>query len=152
VWEFGKLKYPIEPLDLIYPPDDIEFDEMTSEEVVQTEYEIMGLSLQKPPLSFYRSKLNKLGILDSQNLASYPDGIRVKVAGLQVVRQSPPTAKGVVFLTLEDEFGFINIVLYPHIYTEYVNLIRQRGMLVIEGEIQHQDEVVNVVGYRMRPL
>ena len=69
----------------------------------------------------------------------------VKVAGLLVIHQSPPTAKGVHFLTLEDEFAFINIVVRPQIYVRYRQILREYPLLVVQGEIQRQGQVINIV-------
>lgn len=85
------------------------------------------------------------------DLAAYPNGSRVTVAGLLVVRQAPHTAKGVVFLTLEDEAGFINVVLYPAVYEAHRSLLQRQVLLLVRGHVQRQDSVINIVAETLAP-
>lgn len=150
LWEFGKIRYF--PMDLRDAPDDIQFPTLTPLEQLQVEYELLGLSITQHPMELYRRQLQAHRIPSSAELQEYADGSTVIVAGLLVVKQAPYTAKGVVFLTLEDEFAFINIVLYPAIYETHRELIRTHPVLIVKGKIQRQDKVVNVVGEKMMAL
>ena len=85
-------------------------------------------------------------------LQKVDDGQSVRVAGLLVVRQAPRTAKGVVFLTLEDETGFINVILYPQVYEQYRVVVRKHVFLLVKGTVQHQHSVVNVIADTIHPL
>lgn len=78
-----------------------------------------ALSLKAHPLSFIREKLRMLHILSSKELADAKDGSPVKVAGLVLVRQRPGTAGGVCFITVEDETGFSNLVVFQHLFDKY---------------------------------
>jgi DNA polymerase III alpha subunit len=69
----------------------------------------------------------------------------VRVAGLAVVHQAPPTAKGHHFITLEDEDGFVNIVVRPNVYPKFRTTLRTQPLLIVDGEIQRQGTVINVV-------
>ena len=76
----------------------------------------------------------------------------MKVVGLTVVHQSPPTAKGFHFITLEDEHGLMNIVVRPFIYKRFRRIIREQPLLIVEGCIERRDGVVNVVAETVRTL
>jgi DNA polymerase III alpha subunit len=73
-------------------------------------------------------------------------------AGLKIVIQAPPTAKGFRFVTLEDEFGFINVIIRPQIYEPYRRLIRQADLLMVKGTIQRERGVVNVMAEQIRSM
>ena len=79
-------------------------------------------------------------------------GTRIRTAGYVVCRQAPMTAKGHVFLTLEDEEGLTNIVLKPHIYQKYRYLVRTEPLMVVEGVLQKRDGIVNIVAERLATL
>jgi error-prone DNA polymerase len=106
-----------------------------SEEVVH-DYETIRLSLKAHPLSFLRERLAGAGAVPAIRVDQIPDGRRVAVAGVVLVRQRPGSAKGVVFLTLEDETGVANIVVWPKIFAQYRPLIMGARMLLIRGRVQ----------------
>jgi len=85
-------------------------------------------------------------------LDSLPDGTSVEVAGLVVCRQRPGTAKGFVFLVLEDEFGLVNVVVKPHLYERQRALVRAEAFLIVRGELQRREGTINVAAERFRPL
>lgn len=116
------------------------------------EYAILGLSPRMHPVESYRDWLQHNGIFNSQTVGTYADGHRIQVAGLMVVQQSPHTAKGFVFLTLEDEFGFINVVVRPRIFEDYHQIIRNSPLLLVMGTLQKQGAVINVVAEVIQPL
>jgi DNA polymerase III alpha subunit len=76
----------------------------------------------------------------------------VQVAGLVVVHQSPPTAKGFPFITLEDEFGLMNIVVRPGVYKRFRRLICEQPLFIVDGQIERVEGIINVVAARFRPL
>ena len=92
------------------------------------------------------------GILGSAALAGVRAGRVVRVAGVRVMHQAPPTARGVHFLTLEDEDGMLNIVVRPEIYKAWRSTTRQASLLVVEGTVQRRDGVTNVVAREVRRL
>ncbi len=89
---------------------------MTLSEHVVRDYEALSLSLKAHPVSFVREKLQKLNILATKELNDVPDGKIVRVGGLVLVRQRPGTAKGVCFMTIEDETGFANLVIFQNLF------------------------------------
>src|SRR5688572_17958856 len=89
------------------------------------EHEMLGLSLYDHPLVLYRAWLTERRILGSADLEQQSSGQQVKAAGLVIVHQAPPTAKGFHFVTLEDEDGFINVIVRPQIYAKYRMILRE---------------------------
>src|SRR5690606_18926406 len=96
-------------------------------------------------LTFYRQWLAEQGMVDSRELLTCTNGQRVRVAGLLVVHQAPPTAKGFHFLTLEDEWGLVNVVVRPDVYRRFRPVLRTAGLLVVTGTVQQEVGVTNVL-------
>jgi len=118
-----------------------------SEHVVQ-DYAATSLSLKAHPVSFVREKLQQLHIITTQALTSGKNGDFVKVAGLVLVRQRPGTAKGVCFITIEDETSVANLVVFPNLFEEYRKPILQSRLLMVEGQLQREGEVIHVIVQR----
>ncbi len=122
---------------------------------VVEDYATTGLSLKAHPVSFVRPQLNSLGVTPSGNLAGMRNGDKVKVAGLITVRQRPGTAKGVLFVTIEDESGFANLVVWEKVFQAHRRDIVQARLLMAEGKLQIEGEVIHVVAnacYNLSPL
>ena len=100
----------------------------------------------------YREGLARIGALVSSRLEDCASGARVRIGGLSVCLQVPPTAKGFAFLTLEDEEGLMNIVLRPDIYTAFRQVVRLEPLLFVEGILEKKDGVINVMAQRVVPL
>jgi len=132
--------------------ENVAFPALAPPETAAADYWHAGLSTNYQPISFFRRELNRLGTVAASKLAKQPQGRSVKVAGLVVIRQRPQTAKGFVFCTLEDETGLINVVIAPWVYERYRAIIRTSPMLVVEGIIEREHEVVNVWTRRAWPL
>jgi len=115
-----------------------------SEHVVQ-DYAAVSLSLKAHPVSFVREKLDQLHILSTAALATAHNGDAVKVAGLVLVRQRPGTAKGVCFMTIEDETGCANLVIFQNLFDEYRKPILQSRLIMVEGVLQVEGEVIHVI-------
>ncbi len=115
-----------------------------SEHVVQ-DYSATSLSLKAHPVSFVREKLFMLQVTPCGNLNQLANGAMVKVAGLILVRQRPGTASGVVFITLEDETGIANLVVFSKIFDSYRKEILQAKLLMVEGQVQIEGEVIHVI-------
>jgi error-prone DNA polymerase len=115
-----------------------------SEHVIQ-DYASTSLSLKAHPLSFVREKLSLLHVRSSQDLAQAKDGDLVKVAGLVLVRQRPGTAKGICFITIEDETGTSNLVVFQKLFDQYRKEIIGAKLLMVEGRLQIEGEVVHVI-------
>lgn len=119
----------------------------TSEHVVH-DYATMGLSLKAHPVSFTREKLQLLRVLSTSETNKTRDGILVKVAGLVLVRQRPGTATGICFITIEDETGITNLVVFKKLFDKYRKEILSAKLLMVEGKLQREGEVVHVVVQR----
>jgi DNA polymerase III alpha subunit len=115
-----------------------------SEHVVQ-DYATTGLSLKKHPVALVREKLNLFNAVPMSRLKELKDGDSVKIAGLITVRQRPGTAKGVLFITLEDESGNANLVVWQKLFDTYRKEIIQSRLLMVEGKVQIEGEVIHVV-------
>jgi len=100
------------------------------------DYEHKGLSLGDHPLRYYRRRLRRLGARRAEDLLYLPRGTAVKLGGLVMARQRPGTASGVVFITLEDETGTANLIVYSSVFERYEHVARHAQLLLIEGEIE----------------
>lgn len=118
---------------------------MTQAEHVVQDYASTGLSLKAHPVSFVREKLNLLHITPTGQLPTHKDGDPIRVAGLVTVRQRPGTAKGIIFITIEDESGFANLVVFEKFFTKYRKEILQSKLLMVEGKLQIEGEVIHVI-------
>jgi error-prone DNA polymerase len=126
--------------------------ELEGEELVFLDYLATGISTQGHPMEFIRSRLDSAGVLASHDLEKVYDGERLVVAGLVVARQHPETAKGTVFVLLEDEWGFINVIVPRDTYVKYREIVKFSPFLVVEGRFEKEDRVMNVLGRRFREL
>jgi len=115
-----------------------------SEHVVQ-DYATTALSIKAHPVSFIREKLSLLRILSTKETSEAHDGRLVKVAGLVLVRQRPGTAGGVCFITIEDETGVANLVVFQQLFDKYRKEILGSRLLMVEGKLQREGEVVHVI-------
>jgi error-prone DNA polymerase len=118
---------------------------MTQAEHVVQDYAFLGLSLKAHPVSFVREKLNLLHVKTTNELSTLKDGDMVKVAGLVTVRQRPGTAKGILFITIEDETGFSNLVVWEKLFDKYRKEILQSRLLMVEGKLQIEGLVIHVI-------
>jgi error-prone DNA polymerase len=118
---------------------------MTTAEHVVQDYATTSLSIKAHPVSFVREKLQLLRILSSKELKDVKDGTLVKVAGLVLVRQRPGTAGGVCFITIEDETGFSNLVVFQKLFETYRKEILGAKLLMVEGKLQREGEVIHVI-------
>jgi len=109
------------------------------------DYASTALSLKAHPVSFVREKLRLLKVTPANSLASLKDGAQVKVAGLVLVRQRPGTAGGVCFITIEDETGFSNLVVFQNLFDKYRKEILGAKLLMAEGKLQREGDVIHVI-------
>jgi error-prone DNA polymerase len=125
---------------------------MTETERLVADYAGMGLSAGRHPMALKRDELAMRGILRACDLPAARQGRRVRVAGMVITRQRPGTAKGFVFLTLEDETGISNVIIRPDLFDrERMTVIRQ-PFLLVEGVLQHQDGVLSVKAERLQGI
>ncbi len=125
---------------------------MTAGHEVVEDYGHVGLSLRRHPLSFLRGDLDRRKILTCKAATARNDRAKVTVAGMVLVRQRPGTAKNVTFMTIEDETGIANIVVWPRIYEEQRRLLLTTRMVAVEGKVQRAGEVVHIVADRLIDL
>lgn len=123
----------------------VELPVMTPGEHVVQDYASTSLSLKAHPVSFLRRELDQLQVTPASGLNAMKNGMLVKVCGLITVRQRPGTAKGVLFITIEDETGFANLVVWAKTFEEYRKVILQSRLLMVAGRLQIEGEVIHVV-------
>ena len=126
--------------------------EMNISERLIADYTGTGLTVGPHPLTFRRKELAMRGVIPAINLPSQRAGRRVRTAGMVITRQRPGTAKGFVFLTLEDETGISNIIIRPDLYATDRLTVVESSFLVVEGILQNQDGVTSVKAERMSKL
>ncbi len=142
--------------DLAPAEDRVDLPEMPLAQHVVEDYQTLRLSLKRHPVAFLRDRLSKLGVVPCAGLAALRTGRRVFVAGLVLVRQRPGSASGVIFMTLEDEAGIANVVVWPQVFEANrrivmsASLIGCHGRLQVEGRPPHQ--VIHVVAERLIDL
>jgi error-prone DNA polymerase len=128
------------------PPDDdtCPLHPMTEAERIVADYAGMGLTLGRHPMALRRDELAMRGVVRASDLAGVRHGRRIRVAGMVITRQRPGTAKGFVFLTIEDETGVANIIVRPDLFERERLAIVEQPFLIVEGLLQRQDGVVAI--------
>ena len=126
--------------------------QMTSEERLVADFHGTGMTVGPHPMAYYRSVLNALGVLRAVDLANVPNGTYVRVAGGVIARQRPGTAKGFVFLSLEDETGISNAIITPDLFAQNRFTVVGGKFLLIEGRLQNIDNVISVKASRVEIL
>jgi error-prone DNA polymerase len=119
---------------------------------VVEDYRRLSLSLKAHPASFMRARLTARGILRSDELRSVKNGERVTVAGLVLVRQRPGTAAGVIFMTLEDETGVANVIVWPKVFERLRAIVLGARLVAVTGKLQSEQGVIHIVAERMNDL
>jgi error-prone DNA polymerase len=125
---------------------------MNPVELIAADYMTTGLCTHGHPMEYLRAALEARGVLSAEALRRARSGRRVGVAGVVICRQRPGTASGVCFITLEDETGFSNFVVYPDLFQRYRRTIVRSPVLLIEGIVQNEQDVVNVQARRIAAL
>ncbi|HEX7969833.1 MAG TPA: OB-fold nucleic acid binding domain-containing protein, partial [Stellaceae bacterium] len=121
-------------------------------EHVVEDYRALGLSLKRHPLALLRGELDQRRILPNAHLAATPASTRVRVAGLVLVRQQPGTASGVIFMTLEDETGIANLVVWRAVSERFRRIVMGARLVECLGRVQREGEVIHVVAERLIDL
>jgi error-prone DNA polymerase len=125
--------------------------DLSEVERLEDAYAVLGLDPRRQVLSLFRPALDRLGVVRTGDLNRHPAG-PIRVAGLVVTRQHPMTARGTVFLALEDETGMVNVTLWPAVWARDRRTVRRHPLLLVEGVLQRDGGVVNVVARRVRSL
>jgi error-prone DNA polymerase len=152
LWQLAALRYEAEEpeLSLATVEDEVSLPPLSETETLLMEQGVTGVSTGAHILTFYRAWLQARGVLDSEQIKGCPAGRRVRLAGLLVVHQSPPTAKGTHFVTLEDEKGLVDVVVRPRLYQQVRHVLRH-PLLLVEGTVQREG-AVSVLASSIRRL
>src|SRR5258705_1068546 len=125
---------------------------MTRPERMDADFRGTGLTIGRHPVAYHRAELDKLGACRAVDMQQLRDGSLISVAGWVIVRQRPGTAKGFVFLTLEDETGVANVIITPQLFDKYRLVLVDHPFLLITGKLQNQDKVFSVKAQSVRAL
>ena len=126
--------------------------QMNLEERLAADYQGTGMTVGRHPMAYRRAELDRMRVIPAAGLASIPNGRAVRVAGNIIVRQRPGTAKGIVFMSLEDETGISNVVLMPDLFERQRFDILSHAWVIVEGTIQNVDNVIHILAHRVAPL
>ncbi len=149
LWEVRKLaRCRDEPLELAETEPRPALPGLDATETLIWDYETTGLSPRSHPLAAIRDRLTAAGLPTADALATLPDGTTTSYAGAVICRQRPGNAHGVVFLTLEDETGFVNVVIWQQVWKDHAWTVRTAALLGVTGRIQSADGVVHLVADR----
>ena len=125
---------------------------MNDDERLQADYAGTGLTIGPHPMALRRGEMSLRGVLRASDLPHAKDGRRVRVAGMVITRQRPGTAKGFVFLTLEDETGIANVIVTPDLFAASRATVTGEAYLLVEGVLQIQEGVTAVKADRLLGL
>ncbi len=140
------------PMDLRLPATDAPaLPAITESERIGDAYAVLGVDARRQVVGLFRPALDRLGAVTNAALADRRPG-RVRVGGLVVTRQHPMTAKGTVFLALEDETGMVNVTLWPNVWERLRGVVRRHALLLVDGDLQREGAVVNLMAREIRPL
>jgi error-prone DNA polymerase len=126
--------------------------QMNAEERLVADFRGTGLTVGPHPMSYRRTEMTKLGVRTARELGTLRNGQRVRIAGCVIVRQRPGTAKGFVFLSMEDETGVANAIITPDMFQKNRLLLVSEKFVLIEGVLQNLDNVISVKADRILPL
>ncbi|GJD59283.1 error-prone DNA polymerase [Methylobacterium dankookense] len=130
----------------------VDLPAMPLPEAVAEDYTATGLSLQGHPVAFFRERLTRIGVIPARAHLDRDNGARASVAGLVLTRQRPGTAKGVVFLTLEDETGIANVIVWRKVFEANRRAAMTARFLAVQGRVQRAGAVVHLIAERFRDL
>jgi error-prone DNA polymerase len=148
----GKTPAAGRPMDLRLPATPApELPAITESERLGDAYAVVGLDAKRQVVALFRDALDRLGAVPNSALAERRPG-PVRLGGLVVTRQHPMTAKGTVFLALEDETGMVNVTLWPDTWARLRGVVRRHALLLVDGDLQRESSVVNVVAHEIVPL
>jgi error-prone DNA polymerase len=131
---------------------DVALPSMLPGEQVVEDYRHLKLSLRAHPASFLRADFDARDILRNEALARTPSGRRVTIAGIVLIRQRPGTAKGVIFMTLEDETGIANTIVWPKVFETFRPVVLGARLVGVTGRLQNEKGVIHVVAERIDDL
>ncbi|MBI5506141.1 MAG: error-prone DNA polymerase [Deltaproteobacteria bacterium] len=150
LWQVAGIAASPAPSLILEDRDDaVTFDVLRDFETIAWDYRTSGLSVRGYPLGPLREEFRRCGLPTAREVAAMPGGRRVDYAGIVICRQRPSNANGVVFMTLEDETGFVNAVLWRDVIEKFSLLAKTASFLGVSGKVQAEDGVVHVVVERL---
>jgi error-prone DNA polymerase len=154
LWKASRAGRPAGPLLEPIPENNPEapLQQMTIPERLAADYNGTGLTIGRHPMHFLRADMNELGVTPASDLPKVPNGALVRVAGAVIVRQRPGTAKGIMFLSMEDETGIANVVVMPDLFDQRRITLVTEPYLLIEGKVQNVDNVIHVLARRVERI
>ena len=154
LWQVEKAAHHPGPLlqEIAEPDAASPLAAMSDEERLVADFRGTGLTLGAHPMAYRRAQMDALGVRPARELPGLPDGQRVRTAGCVIARQRPGTARGFVFLSLEDETGIANAIITPDLFEQNRLLLVGEQFLLVEGVLQNLDHVVSVKAERVLPL
>ncbi len=154
LWNAGAAANPAGPLleNIPTPDHPSPLKMMSAEERLVADFRGTGMTVGPHPMAYHRPRLDKLGVRRASDLSQLPGGRKVRTAGCVIARQRPGTAKGFLFLSLEDETGVANAIVTPDLFQQNRLLLTSEQFLMIEGILQNQDGVVSVKAARVSSL
>jgi error-prone DNA polymerase len=154
LWQLGTFYQPLNaqmPLAMLPAEAAPSLDEMSHADRIVTDFVLTGIAVRGRMMDLVRARLHE-GVTPSNRLDDLAQGAPVAVAGLVAVRQSPETAKGFVFHTLEDDYGLINVITAPRLIPQFRWLIESAPALIVHGRIEREERSVNVIAERFEAL
>jgi error-prone DNA polymerase len=154
LWQVEYAGRPTGPLLQTLPEQDKDspLAPMTVEERLAADFHGTGVTTGPHPMAYHRDALSRMGIVCARDLEKFENGRKTRIAGCVIARQRPGTAKGFVFLSLEDETGISNAIITPAVYEQYRRVVTYGKFLLVEGRLQNQENVVSVKADVVRPL
>jgi error-prone DNA polymerase len=125
---------------------------MDQDERLVADFRGTGLTIGPHPMAYHRERMNAMGIRKAIELGKIPNGQHLRIGGCVIARQRPGTAKGFVFLSLEDETGVANAIILPDLFQKNRLLVTSGQFIMVEGVLQNQDQVISVKAERVSPL
>jgi error-prone DNA polymerase len=154
LWQSQRAILPVGPLlaPLEETGEPSPLSPMDTEERLWADFRGTGMTIGRHPMALRRAEMNALGVIPAVRLPAVPDGRVVRIAGAVIVRQRPGTAKGFVFLSMEDESGVMNAIVTPSVFDRYKFAVLTEPYLVIDGVLQNLDGVISVKAGRIAAL
>jgi error-prone DNA polymerase len=156
LWQVEQAGRPVGPLlrDATFAasPAETPLKKMTTHERLCADYAGTGLTTGPHPLAYHRAAFRQAGLVSADDLTRLPNHHFVHVAGCVIARQRPGTAKGFVFLSLEDETGIANVIFTPDAFEQNRVVVSRSRFVCVEGPLQHQDGVIHIKAQRIVPL
>jgi error-prone DNA polymerase len=154
LWQVERASRRVGPLleSIVELPETSPLQQMSDEERLVADFHGSGMTAGPHPMSYCRARLDSMNVKRACDLARIRDGEYTRVAGCVIARQRPGTAKGFVFLSLEDETGIANVIVRPDLYEKNRLIINGEKFLRVEGILQNQDNLISIKAARVMPI